>query len=243
MTLIFAHRGYSKKYAENTLEAFEAALKSGADGIECDVRLTKDGRLVIIHDETVNRTTNGKGKVKNFTLNELKKLKAGKKCFFFRRNIKIPTLDELFNWAKTNDSILNIEMKYDDKNDFTIGNQLIEKIEKYEFESRVIISSFNHQMMEYYKMKYSHIEFAILFKNEKFIRESYLKDKYVDGVHPNKQIVRKKDVNILKALNTKLRPYTINKKRDMKRLIKWGVDGIITDDPKRAYVARKKYDR
>ena len=73
---VFAHRGYSGKYPENTMLAFREAEKVGADGIELDVQLTKDGQIVIIHDETLNRTTNGKGYVKDYTLAELKSLDA-----------------------------------------------------------------------------------------------------------------------------------------------------------------------
>ena len=76
MTKIYAHRGFSEKYPENTMLAFEKAVEIGVDGIELDVHLTKDNELVIIHDEDVKRTTNGEGLVKDMTLEELKKLDA-----------------------------------------------------------------------------------------------------------------------------------------------------------------------
>ena len=75
---IYAHRGYSGKYPENTMLAFEKAAETGCDGIELDVQLTKDGKLVVIHDESVDRTTTGTGKVKDFTYDELARFNAAK---------------------------------------------------------------------------------------------------------------------------------------------------------------------
>ena len=108
---VFAHRGYSAKYPENTMAAFKAALKFNVDGIELDVHETKDGALVVIHDEKVNRTTNGKGYVKDYTLKQIKELDAGS---WFNKNFKgekIPTLKEVLQLVKPTGKIVNIELK------------------------------------------------------------------------------------------------------------------------------------
>lgn len=96
----FAHRGFSGKYPENTMLAFKKAIESGVDGIELDVQLTKDGEVVIIHDETIDRTTDGKGLVSSYTYEELSKFDAS---FIYRNQIefnKIPTLREYFELIK-----------------------------------------------------------------------------------------------------------------------------------------------
>ena len=96
MTKNFAHRGFSGKYPENTMLAFQKAIEVGADGIELDVQLTKDGELVIIHDETIDRTTDGKGYVIDYTYEELSKFDAS---YIYRGKVefnKIPTLKEYF---------------------------------------------------------------------------------------------------------------------------------------------------
>ena len=103
-TKIFAHRGSKGKYPENTLLSFEKALEEKADGIEIDVHLTKDGEVAVIHDEKLERTTNGKGYVKDFTLAELKKLDAG-------QGQQIPSLKEVFMLLKNTGTELNIELK------------------------------------------------------------------------------------------------------------------------------------
>ncbi len=100
MTKIFAHRGSKGTHPENTLASFKEAVRVGSDGIELDVHLTKDGQLVVIHDETVDRTTNGTGEIRNLTLAEIKAMDAGS---WFKNDFageKIPTLDEVLHLLK-----------------------------------------------------------------------------------------------------------------------------------------------
>ena len=96
-TKIFAHRGIMDEYPENTIESFERALELEVDGIETDIQESKDGHLVIIHDEKVDRTTNKSGWVKDFTLSELKRMDAGYRFYGCRSDFKIPTLDEILS--------------------------------------------------------------------------------------------------------------------------------------------------
>src|SRR5690554_3040227 len=110
-TLIYAHRGSSGTYPENTMEAFEAALQEGADGIELDIQLTKDGVPVIIHDETVDRTTDGKGWVKDFTFEELQRLDAGSSFHTDYKGATIPSFEEFLQWFSKTDLLLNVELK------------------------------------------------------------------------------------------------------------------------------------
>src|SRR5262249_51516845 len=109
-TLNIAHRGDSKSHPENTLAAFRAAVEIGVDMCELDVQLTRDGALVVIHDDTVNRTTDGKGAVADLTLDEIRKLDAGARFAGGARGERIPTLEEVFS-ATRGRCGLNVELK------------------------------------------------------------------------------------------------------------------------------------
>ena len=110
---VFAHRGFSYKYPENTLLAFKEALKLDIYGIELDVHKSKDGKLVIIHDEDIKRTFNGEGKVKDYTFEELRNFKCNKEGFENNDDCKISLLEDVFNLIKDKDIVLNIEIKND----------------------------------------------------------------------------------------------------------------------------------
>src|SRR5690625_7911098 len=112
MSLIFAHRGSAGTHPENTMAAYIEAEKVGAEGLEIDVHLTKDDQLAVIHDNTVNRTTNGSGMVRDYTLAELKKLDAGSWFSPRFQQERIPTLQEVLEFIQNNKMILNIELKY-----------------------------------------------------------------------------------------------------------------------------------
>ena len=109
-TQVWAHRGASYYTPENTLAAFEKAIKMGADGIELDVQMTKDGELVVVHDETINRTSNGKGYVKDYTLEQLKKYDFSNKHITYKGE-KIPTLQEVYELIKPTSLTINVELK------------------------------------------------------------------------------------------------------------------------------------
>ena len=127
---VIGHRGAAGLEPENTLLAFKKALKLGVDELELDILPSKDGHLMVIHDDKIDRTTNGSGYVKNLTLSELKKLNAGK-------GEKIPTLNEVFDLIKNKNVILNIELK---KSGYE--NKVVDLIKKYKFEKKVLVISF-----------------------------------------------------------------------------------------------------
>ena len=140
---IIAHRGYSAKYPENTLASFQAAIDLGADMIELDVVLSSDDVPVIIHDETLNRTTNGKGPVSKLSLEQLQQLDAGSWFNSEFKNEKIPTLDQVLQLIAGKISI-NIEIKAEavKKDSPTVETQVLELVKKYKMEGATIISSF-----------------------------------------------------------------------------------------------------
>lgn len=142
-SLVWAHRGASGYAPENTLEAFKLAVEMGADGVELDVQLTKDNQIVVIHDEWIDRTSNGKGWVKDMTLEELRKYNYNKTHPEYE-HADIPTLREVYELLKPTGLTVNVELKtgvvfYDD-----LERKVIELTKEMGMEDRVLYSSFNH---------------------------------------------------------------------------------------------------
>ncbi|ASJ08776.1 glycerophosphodiester phosphodiesterase [Thermococcus siculi] len=155
--LVLGHRGYSAKYPENTILAFKKAIEAGADGVELDVWLTKDGEVVVIHDETVDRTSNGNGKVKEMTLEELKSLDFGK-------GEKIPTLEEVFE-ALPEDAIINVELK-----DVDAVKKAAEIVKSHN-PSRVIVSSFLIDALREYRKYDRETRMGLLIDREEVLSQ------------------------------------------------------------------------
>ncbi len=156
---VAAHRGWSELYPENTMIAFEKALEIGVDQLETDVNVTKDGHLVLIHDGTVDRTTDKDGKVCDYTLEELKKLDAGGWKAEAFRGTKIPTLIEFMELVKDHPTItLDIELKeYPEVNEdraIYCCDETLKIIDQYGFTERVVINSWSPKLNEYIFRKY-----------------------------------------------------------------------------------------
>lgn len=152
---VAAHRGDSYNYYENTMTAFEKAIEAGADMIETDIHLSSDGYLVLIHDDTVDRTTNGHGRVSDMTLEELKTLNAGDSA----KHEKIPTLEELFLLVKDTGVTLNLEFKeYWSRENEARCVKCIEDtltlVEKYGYGKKIVVNSFDGWILEYVYKKY-----------------------------------------------------------------------------------------
>lgn len=238
MTLIFAHRGASRDCPENTMSAFKKAYELGADGIELDVQLSKDNVPVIIHDPTLNRTTNGKGKVRNKTVSELKFLDAGSWFSSAYQSERIPTLDEFLKWAKPKDLIVNIELKID-KEDRLLIEKVHEVITFHRMDNRVIISSFSREALLKIKKINPVYKIGFIYKRS-WKSEPWLTaiEMQLDAVHPHYKNVTRKYMKSMHKHNIKVRPYTINHEKVMKKLMRWNVDSIITDDPETALLLR-----
>lgn len=166
---VAAHRGWCSKYPENTMLAFQKAIELGVDQIETDVRITKDNELVLIHDATLDRTTNGTGKVCDYTLDQLKQLDAG-------NGEQIPTLRELFELVKDHPTLtLDLELKeypvdgWEEKAYYTC-DKILEMVEEYHFAERCVINSFNQKLNEYVFTKYSGKYKQHLFFPERFMQ-------------------------------------------------------------------------
>lgn len=154
---VLGHRGYMSRYPENTILAFRKAIEAGADGVELDVWLTRDGEVVVIHDEAVDRTSNGTGKVKEMTLDELKSLDFGK-------GERIPTLEEVFE-ALPEDAIINVELK-----DVEAAKKAAEIIKSHN-PSRVLVSSFLVNALREYRKHDNTTRMGLLIDREEVLSQ------------------------------------------------------------------------
>lgn len=139
VTNIFGHRGSAGTHPENTMISFQAAEHAGAEGIEFDIQLSRDGVPVIIHDETLERTTNGKGWVKDLTFSELQQLDAGAWFSEKYKGTKIPALEEVLTWAQGNRLLLNLELKTGIVKYPQMEEKVIRLVEQYDLTHRVIL--------------------------------------------------------------------------------------------------------
>ncbi|MGG5462499.1 glycerophosphodiester phosphodiesterase [Clostridium sp. B9] len=226
---IFAHRGFSGKYPENTLLAFKEALKLDIDGIELDVHKSKDGKLVVIHDEDVKRTFQGNGEIKNLNYDELLKLKCSKNGFEENLECRIPLLEEVLDLIKDRDIILNIEIKNDIVSYDNIEFDVLNLIKKYEVKNKILISSFNHKALRRVKELQGDINIGVLYEEEIPNVIEYAKEIGAYAIHPCKSLITDEIVKEAHDNNIKVNVYTVNKEADVKRLNSWNVDGIFTD--------------
>jgi len=233
--IIVAHRGSSAVAPENTLAAFHQAIDDSADAIELDVRLTKDGNVVVIHDSKLNRTTDGSGFVNEKTLDELKTLSAG--TWFHRKfsSERIPTLDEVFKEVKGRIGI-NIEMKTEGANQskFDLAERCCQIIKDYRAEDFVFLSSFHHQLIERVRQINRRLATGLLFRPFTLIGRSPIRIAQRMGV----EFIILSGTSLRKGIVTKAHQqeiqvgeYTINTAARLDRAYRFGVDVIVTDDP------------
>lgn len=240
---VYGHRGYSGKYPENTMLAFQKAVEVGADGIELDVQLSKDGELVVIHDETLDRTTDGKGWVKDYTLAELKKFDAGKIKDGKWGFQEIPSFDEYCRWFKDQDIITNIELKTSIIYYPEIEEKTAAMIRKYGLEDKVIFSSFNHLSIVRMKQLLPQCPVGALVEIEGLAYAGYYGKKYgFEYYHPDFCLLSDEAVKECKENGVGINVWTVNDLGSFEQLYEWGVDGVIGNYPEvlAAYVHSKQ---
>ncbi|MDZ5471071.1 glycerophosphodiester phosphodiesterase (plasmid) [Bacillus sp. 31A1R] len=243
MTLIFAHRGYSSAFPENTMRAFMEAEKAGAEGLEIDVQLTKDGEVVVIHDEKVDRTTGSTGYVKDFTFKELRKLDASYLHKTLLKKEPIPSLEELFEWMSTTNLVCNVELKNIIFRYEGMEEKIIELVRKYNLADRIILSSFNHYSIIYSYRIDPEVEIAPLLAEGLYMPWVYASSIQAKGIHPKYIAATNEMVKSCMENGIAVRPYTVNKKADMLRFFEVGCSAFITDDPVKALRIRKQFER
>ena len=228
-TYIYAHRGACAYAPENTLIAFATAIEMEADGIELDVHFTKDGRVVVIHDDKIDRTSNGQGKVSDYTYEELLAFDFGYKFYNEIRGIKIPTLEQVYELIAPTDLIVNVELKV---NSPKIAAACVEIAKKYGMEKRVIYSSFTHSLLMFAKEADPDAFVAPLYKDMVKVWD-YCENIGAAATHPEKgQLTRIPDlVEKCHEKGIRVHPWVPNSEEDIRALIDAGCDAIITNCP------------
>lgn len=240
-TKIIAHRGSKSTHPENTLPAFLHAVNIGADGIELDVQLSKDGHLVVIHDETVQRTTNGRGFVHQMTLEEIKQLDAGSWFSKTYRETRIPTLSEVLAILeeKSYRGLLNVELKTDRLDYPSIEEKVLMETQKNEWPFSIVYSSFNQKTLSRLTNLDPTIETAYLFKKPGEEKAYLSNGTPVSAWHPSVKWM--KSASGKKHTVLPMRVWTVNNPYDLQKCFHLSVEAVITDFPEKALIMRKKF--
>ena len=230
-----AHRGYRARYPENTLVAFQAALGAGVQMIELDVALSRDRKLVVIHDATLERTTNGEGAVSDHTLAQLKQLDAG--GWFHPRfaGEHLPELSEVLDLAD-GQVMINIEIKphaYEPHHPpDAVERQTLELVCRRNIAERVLISSFDLNLLNYISTFEHAPALGLISRNpvDKYTLEN-CKQLDVVSWHPNHQILTPDQVKTMHANDIRVFPYNADTDAEIARVLEMDVDGVISSDP------------
>ena len=239
MMTIVAHRGYSGCYPENTMLSFQKAVEAKTDEIELDVQLTKDHQVVVIHDERVDRTTDGVGNVRDYTLKEIQKLDASKAGNGQFSSQRIPSFEEYCEWASGQPVVTNIELKtgivyYPD-----IEQKTIDILEQYQLVGKVMFSSFNHLSLVNAKQICPEIPVGALVGKNGIVNAGFYCKKFgFEFYHPSYEALDDEKVKEIHDHGILMNVWTVNGMCELEKLQRWGVRGVITNFPTvcRAYV-------
>ncbi|CCQ11132.1 Glycerophosphoryl diester phosphodiesterase [Pseudoalteromonas luteoviolacea B = ATCC 29581] len=222
---VFAHRGASGNYPENTLAAIKAAITCHADGIELDIQECKDD-FVVLHDTWLERTTSGVGQVAQFSVSQLKQLNAGS-------GERIPTLQEVFDYVPTHTQ-LNLELKSVINLDKLIA--LLDKNlnDKRITQKQLLISSFNHPLLKQIKQHFPWLNIGALTASLPLDYARFASELSAFSVHVDREFVDQAFVDDAKSKGLKVYAYTVDKQQDIERLQQMGIDGIFSNYPCKA---------
>jgi glycerophosphoryl diester phosphodiesterase len=233
--IILAHRGDKNHAPENTLASFAQALQKGADGIELDAKLTADGHVIVIHDAVVDRTTNGKGRVASLSLEDIRKLDAGKWFNEKFAGTKVPLLEEVFEIVGK-DKIINIELK-NYLASRVLMTKVCELIKRHNNQSQILFSSFFPSTLKIAAQILPEVPRGLLamrgFLGVWARSFGFMFGDY-QAMHPYISSVNKQQVQRVHRINRRVIVWTANTPEEINQLKEWGVDGIITDDPQTA---------
>ena len=232
LTQIWAHRGASAYAPENTLAAFGLAAEMGANGIELDVHMSRDGSLVVVHDEKVNRTSNGSGYVKDMTLAELKKFNfsEGSKAYPQER---IPTLKEVYELIAQTDIKINVELKCDKIIYEGLWDKLIELEQQTKMQGRILYSSFNWDVLTKLLNVDNGAKVGLLYKTNIKTPWKYAAELGACALHP-KYLFPLRTPELISACHERgflVHAWTVNEPSVMQKLALAKIDAIITNKP------------
>lgn len=231
--VVFGHRG-AKDYAPmNTLPSFELAIEQGVDGIELDVHRTKDGHLAIVHDFTVDATTDGSGRVTDMTLAELKALDAGSYFDASYKGVQIPTLEEVFE-AVGKRVIINVEIKSDSPDTDGVEQLVADTIRRHNMRDWVIISSFDPLTLQRFRAISPDVPIAFIYMpNQKVDTVKMMADMGLkhEVRHPHHSLVDAAYLAWAKREGYRVNAWLINDAERAAELKAMGVDAMTTDRP------------
>lgn len=243
MIMVQAHRGASGYAPENTLASFKMAVEMNADGIECDIHLSKDGVFVVCHDETIDRTSNGSGRIPEMTYEEISKYNFCCKFhphYFFGGGETAPTLEQMLDVVKDM-KVINIEVKEFAGDETAALEKFYGILKKYGILDRVIVSSFNVGLLKRLKALHGDVFTGYLyfpgFKTEAFKCPSgeeavqIALDHNCDAIHPEIKSLTKEVVDDAHAHGLKVNCWTANTRETVEKAKAIGCDGIITNYP------------
>lgn len=240
MTRIWAHRGARTEAPENTLPAFRRALELGADGIEFDVRLTADGIPVVIHDETVDRTTVGHGPVLAQSLAQLRKLEASAGMAGFE-GVVIPTLTEVLELVALTNIDINIELKDSTASHHELEEQVLAAIELHGMADRTVLSSFNPVSLSSLRRLGATSDLALILRGARFRPWASAKRSGASAIHIQvNRSITPHFVSRAHAAGIAVRPWIVNGEAEIDRMFRIEVDAIFTDVPRLAVEVRGK---
>jgi glycerophosphoryl diester phosphodiesterase len=233
---IIAHRGASAYYPENTFPSFDGAIVMGADMIELDVQFTSDKEVVVFHDEKISRCTNGRGKLSDYTLAQLKKLDAGSWYSREFKNTRIPTLAEMLELCK-NRIAVNIEIKTEAVSNIIPGGieeKCLNIVDKYGMKQHVVFSSFDPRAIAHLKQIDHATAVAVLFEKKYYsskLPSHIMELTGADAFNCSASELNKKWLANIAANKIPVNIYTVNDVKNMKRFLAMGVSGIFTNKP------------
>lgn len=230
-TKIFGHRGFSGKFPENTMLAFEESIQAGAHGLEIDVQLSRDNHLVVFHDESLQRVTGIIGYLKDYSLNELQEMDVGSHFHPSFKGLKMPSLKEVLILAKERNLWLNIELKNGILPCPGLEEQVVKEVEEIGLKENVILSSFNHYSLLTIKNLDPTFKTGILYFARMVRPSDYALSLGASALNPYYLGVDKQLIEEAKKSGLAIYTYTVNQIEDMRRLVHLGVHSIITDHP------------
>jgi glycerophosphoryl diester phosphodiesterase len=228
--LVIAHRGGKKWAPENTMAAFAKSLKAGADGVELDIHRCKSGELVVIHDETLDRTTDGQGFIKDKTWDEMKNLSAGKWYSDEFADEKLPLLEDVLKLADGK-MIINIEIKNSPIEYPGIENDLAKLLKTYKYPDKILISSFDHELIRRVHKKMPHIEAAFLDAGIIADVGNYANNIGAKAWNAGWSELRADAVERAHKAGVAVNVWTVDGRKNWDSMMEMKVDGIVTDDP------------
>ncbi len=231
--LNFGHRGSPRAAPENTLASFQQARQDGADGVELDVQLTADGHVVVIHDATVDRTTNGRGAVRDLTLDQIRTLDAGSWFDPQYSGQQVPALEQVCEWAG-NETLLNIELKTVALRSTGLEPKVIAIVRQFGLEGRVLLSSFNPFALLRARSLAPSIPTGLLYSGELplMLRRAWLRPLIRPAaLHPQFGLVTEPFLRWARGKGLRVNVWTVDTAEEMQQLIVQRVDAIITNQP------------